>query len=520
MYHHRLIEEFKRVEKKCPIQTVDNGEFDACASLLLKHLDMSDEDDPSRTPALVLERCRRGGKTFMLKAVAKTLAQRLLEEDRRTFVVKISLNEVSPFEGESETAVNAIFSRIAHFICAPSEKFNIFRKQYSSFQSVEHWLGDNSVILLIDELNVIPSTCARYNKMCGMLDEFVGQKGGALLYSTHHRIKEDLLRGRVAESKALLSLRSHMWMTIPRIETPDSLVPKGSFQFGFWSAVLRGRVPALVCLPNNEIKNYAESPLSDTTSLFAERQLALGAVLTGNPFGLRPGRDLFRSYCYNFGQDDKSEGETTPNRNKRLIWPPFMVAQEVVLGKDIPPLRNILENPELNEPKAFEALVELSVILRLLSHSDNGHRFVPRHPSVSNDSCFDATEVFHLSPTCGDIDSLLRETERKFMDKRHVLQVVAIPLYDQFPKYDFFLLHRNQFRKRRWTIKVGFQCKMTRQYPDKKHEAEAKKRVTTSVWVEGMPPRSRATENSFGWEMIDMNNLQSILGESIFHALP
>lgn len=458
----------------------------------------------------------------MLKAVANTLAQRLLEEDRptSTFVVKISLNDVSPFEGESETAVNAIFSRIAHFIRAPSEKFSIFRKQYSSFQSVEHWLAENSVILLIDELNVIPTTCPQYNKMSGILEGFVGQKGCSLLYSTHHTIKEDLLRGRVARSKASLSLRSHMWMTIPRIETPDSLVPKGSFHFGFWSAVLRGRVPALVCLPNDEIKNYAESPLSDTTALFAERQLALGAVLTGNPFGLRPGRDMFRSYCYNFGQDDKSESETTPNRNKRLIWPPFMVAQEVVLGKDIPPLRSILEYPELNEPKAFEALVELSVILRLLSHSDNRHRFVPRHRSVSNDSCFNATEVFHLSPTCRDIDSLLRETEREFMDKNHVLQVVAIPLYDQFPKYDFFLLHRKQFRKRRWTIKVGFQCKMTRQYPDKKHKAEAKRRVTTSVWVEGMPPRSRATENNFGWEIIDMNNLQSFLGESIFHALP
>mgnify|MGYP006897422834 CR=1 FL=1 len=176
VYHHRLIKEFKRAGEKSPIQTVDNGEFDACASLLL-------------------ERSRRGGKTFMLKAVASTSAQRLFEQDRptSTFVLKISLTDLSPFEGASETAVNAIFFLALRISFALHlKKFSIFRK---SLQSVEHWLAENSVILLIDELNVIPTTCPQYNKMSGILDGFVGQKGCSLLYSTHHTIKDDLPQG-------------------------------------------------------------------------------------------------------------------------------------------------------------------------------------------------------------------------------------------------------------------------------------------------------------------------------------
>ena len=67
-----------------------------------------------------------------------------------------------------------------------------------------------------------------------------------------------------------------------------------------------------------------------------------------------------------------------------------------MLGKNCPPLREILEHPEINEAKAFEALVELSVITRLLSDSKNSHKFVPRHQSVTDDNSFDATEIIYV----------------------------------------------------------------------------------------------------------------------------
>jgi hypothetical protein len=50
----------------------------------------------------------------------------------------------------------------------------------------------------------------------------------------------------------------------------------------------------------------------------------------------------------------------------RLAWPPFLIAQEAVLGKDCTLLRERLEHPIIDEAKAFGALTQLDVLVRLL----------------------------------------------------------------------------------------------------------------------------------------------------------
>jgi hypothetical protein len=77
---------------------------------------------------------------------------------------------------------------------------------------------------------------------------------------------------------------------------------------------------------------------------------------------------------------------------RRFAWPPFMVAQENVLGKDFPILRTILEKPQIDEPKAFEVLVELSVLVRLLSAEQ--HDLVPHNSAVQAGQDYEATEFF------------------------------------------------------------------------------------------------------------------------------
>ena len=500
VYHERIAENFRKMEEANVIETVDNGEFAACTDLLLQCLDSQDDLQPTRTPALVLERCRRGGKTFMLSAVARNLAQTVKGKD--VYIVQISLNGLTPYQ-PSETALNAIFSRVAYFLANPKDRFPAFCKKYSDFSSVGRWLEQNHVVLLIDELNVIPCNAKGYDEMSAVLDFHVASKGGALLYSTHHRIEQDLLRGRRSASK--LSLCDHRWMSIPRIETEDQLIHKGTFQFGFWSAVLRARIPALICQDQFAIARYG----MEDGKMFEDRQIALAAVHTGDSSGLKPGRDLFRSYSYHGKQG-----------TQLLLWPPFMIARQSVLGKNSLPLREILEHPEMNEAKAFEALVELSVITRLLSNSKNRHRFVPRHPLVTDDNSLDATEIMHVHKENEDIESLRKAVESAFPRQTavHVRQVVAIPLYDQFPKYDFFLLHRRS-RFQNWSVTVGYQCQTTPSYPDKTHAAETKQ-VKLSIWVEGKCPGSRSkNETTHGWEMMDDAELQNFLGASFYHAL-
>ncbi|KAG7365868.1 hypothetical protein IV203_028538 [Nitzschia inconspicua] len=474
VYNRRLIDTFNRMEEQCLINTVDNGEFELCAKEVRKCLEMEDDISPNRPPALVLERCRRGGKTFMLCAVAKMLAESLEKKHPPVYVVQISLNTKTPYRC-SETADSAIYSRIAYFIANQTEDFHEFRKVYSNFNSVRSWLlnTDVRVILLIDELNVIPSRAPNYDEMSFRLDCLVGKRGGALLYSTHHRINDILLRGRRLESDSKLSLRTHKWMTIPLIESEKSLILKPSFTFGFWSAVLRGRIPALICLASFDTKWYAPD---EDNNIFTDRQNAMGAVLTGDPSGLQAGRDHFRSYCY--------RGD-----NKDLLWPPFLIAQSPVLGKEASHLRNTLESPDTNPAKAFEALVALSVLVRLLSRSENNHKFVPRHRLVSDTNSFEATEIIHAHERNQDIPSLIRAVKEAFprTTRGRVLQLVAIPLYEHFPKYDFFLLHRGQLRG--WSIEVGYQCKMGQQYLDRAHRAESR-RVVKSLWVEGKGPET------------------------------
>jgi hypothetical protein len=85
VYNRRLIDTFNRMEEQCLMNTVDNGEFElSCAKEVRKCLEMEDDISPNRPPALVLERCRRGGKTFMLCAVAKMLAESLEKQKPRS----------------------------------------------------------------------------------------------------------------------------------------------------------------------------------------------------------------------------------------------------------------------------------------------------------------------------------------------------------------------------------------------------------------------------------------------------
>jgi hypothetical protein len=79
-----------------------------------------------------------------------------------------------------------------------------------------------------------------------------------------------------------------------------------------------------------------------------------------------------------------------------FAWPPFMVAQTYVLGKNYPYLRAPLEDPQVDEARAFAALTQLSVLVRLLSGQP--HHLAPSNPFVENS--FTGTEMLHDCQNC------------------------------------------------------------------------------------------------------------------------
>jgi hypothetical protein len=113
-----------------------------------------------------------------------------------------------------------------------------------------------------------------------------------------------------------------------------------------------------------------------------------------------------------------------------------MVAQATVLGKDYSHLRTTLESPCIDEAKAFEAMTQLAVLVRLLSEKE--HELVPPNPLILDS--LDETEMFHIEAEAKTLAAIMEQVSIRF-HKTNVLQVVAVPLFASFPTYDTFLLH-------------------------------------------------------------------------------
>ena len=129
----------------------------------------------------------------------------------------------------------------------------------------------------------------------------------------------------------------------------------------------------------------------------------------------------------------------------QYAWPIFMIAQTHILGKNYRLLRATLENPEIDGAKAFEAMVQIAILLRLMSGQQ--HRLAPFHPTcIGNDTPdsrrLDGTEMFHVEDSVEALPDLILEVQAQYCDNPRVVQVVAVPLFASFPVYDFFLLHR------------------------------------------------------------------------------
>ncbi|KAL3911917.1 MAG: hypothetical protein SGILL_007093 [Bacillariaceae sp.] len=520
----KFAEEYNKMLLAGDVNAVNHGEFESTVSELMDQAEIVDIEKKRTKATIAIQRCRRGGKTFMLHAVAAMLEQRLLQQQPgTTHVIFISLSSITPLMPHSEDAYNAIVSRIAWELSGREHKtFTQFKRRYQDFGQVDGWLTaeDNKVILIVDELNIIPYSMKNYGEMCALLDNFVQQKGCALLYSTHQRSTADWLRGRRPGTglDLALSKRTHLWKNIPRIVTEDCLRglqknPAG--ESSFWSAVLRGRIPALVLQDEHDIRGYTRDMFFAEDSQ-EERIKCLKAVISGEINSLTNARNLFRAYSYM--SERFADGETS-----LFAWPPFMVAQSNVLGKNYPLLYTTLANPSIDEPKAFEALTQLAVLVRLISQME--HDLVPvntaaleQQPDVN---CFMATELFHVGQNATTIAGVIESVQMQFSRRQQVHQVVAVPLFASFPVYDFFLLHRTD---NGWEVAAGYQCKQGTMHP----KEDADPTIPLSVWLEGKCRKYRVESDGSrveskldrGWVMLGESNQCGLLGVSVSEALP
>jgi len=498
------------------VNAVDHGEFDTAVQLAIEHANHSDKG-PARPAALVLQRCRRGGKTFMLHAVAAKLTLKV--DINQTHIIFITLNSDSRYLVGEEDAYQAILGRIAYEYTGSSWKmdYDRFSGRFTDFGVVADWVRQNKVVLIVDELNVIPPETHGYQTMSNFLDALVGRKGSALIYSTHLRETSDLLRNRLAGESALLSLRSHEWLMIPRLVNENCLRGLQNdpvSQPSFWCAVLRGRLPALLLQPQSVVTKYGAGIFPQPSS-DQDRMAALTAVITGNISQLPTERKLFRAYSYMSERFASSDTNSSP----RFAWPPFLISQFDVLGKDCSSLRTSLEDPSIEEAKAFEALTQLAVLVRLLSAQH--HELVPHNRDIPIGGSFKATEILHVASSVTTIADVIDAVTIEFSQRPHVLQVVAVPYFASFPMYDYFVLHRAEGG---WKIAAGYQCKQGTEHPNEESSPD----VPLSVWIEGKCRKYRVREDGArvtrnevrGWVLLGESDQVDMLGVSVSEALP
>ena len=549
---------FKEVCDKEKVNPVNHGEFERATRQIVETATREDGGFIDRCPMYAIQRCRRGGKTFMLHAVAKLLHEEIQKNydngaqanehtrtlDKNTHVILISLNSDTKWKTK-EDPYTAILSRIAYsweLTLAETKSFHRFREGYRDFGVVDEWLDDrkNNVILLIDELNVIPPKGSRYEDMSHMLDLLAGRRGCAVAYSTHYRSYADILRGRQEGSRDFrLSTRPHEFLPIPRVSNKlclEGLKPETAHDYSLWSAVLRGRIPCLILSKEAQIKRFADfsfvrealekaheneshEPVELTEELRGkglERRIAsLASAVTGKIVDWDDHtREEFKAYSY-------TADKFGSNEEPLYAWPPFLLGSENALGKDYENLFGSLCFPQIDEAKAFEALSELAVLLRLLSSQQ--HFLVPAVQGLSSVEAYHATEMYHVDGEAQDLKTLIRRVKSKYVFEAHVMQVVVVPLFASFPIYDFFIFHRVGDD---WVAAAGYQCKLGHELPNEEHDAW--EGVNLSVWIGGSCRMYRIDKagarvpcaEKFGWKVLGQDTQFDMLGVSISEALP
>ena len=525
------------------VNPVNHGEFQNAKSRIVEAAAKSDKGRVHRCAIFAFQRCRRGGKTFMLHAVAKLLEEEARKEgtelDKETHVILISLNSDTKFRSE-EDPYTAILSRIAYaweIILGEESDFRHFRKRCRDFGVVDEWLSKPSnkkVILLIDELSVIQPGGTRYEGMSHMLDDLAGREGCAVAYSTHYRSYADILRGQEG-TNFRLSTRNHYFLPIPRVSNKlclEGLKPSSSQDCSLWSAVLRGRIPCLILSDQEQItafadfsfereamqkagRNYFDQEFLQTEAL-TRRIAGLASAITGEIAEWDDHtREEFKAYSY--------VAEQLGNNRKPLCaWPPFLLGSKAVLGRHYKDLFGTLCHPQIDEAKAFEALSELAVLLRLLS--SQRHQFVRAVQGLSLSEAYHATEMYHVDEEARDLESLINKVQVKYAYEDHVKQVVVVPYFASFPIYDFFIFHRSETKD--WVAAAGYQCKLGDELPDKEHCAWED--IKLSVWIGGSCRKYRVNEWGArapcvvknGWKAMGQDTQFDMLGVSISEALP
>mmetsp|Transcript_1327 Transcript_1327/g.2636 ORF Transcript_1327/g.2636 Transcript_1327/m.2636 type:complete len:174 (+) Transcript_1327:1219-1740(+) len=160
-----------------------------------------------------------------------------------------------------------------------------------------------------------------------------------------------------------------------------------------------------------------------------------------------------------------------------------------------------------------------------MSTSPRYRNIVPRHSAVSRNNSFTATDIFEIGAEAQTIEALRNAVEDRLANDNEryasVLQMVVIPLYSEFPSYDFFLFHRHRglLGWKKCSISAGYQCKMGTKYPDKEHKAA--RDVKKSIWIERRAPDvRRGSSKSHGWTLLFRKEHRRLLGESLYAALP
>ena len=230
------------------------------AMAIIKHYCGMRDSGAERIPPMNLIRCNQGGKTRALKEIGMAIKSTMPD----TVVLFVSFGDFSRIQDyEKNDLVTALCQRIA--FAALDNKPSDLRSGFSEFQkttlldktSVMKWLGNNTCVLLIDDVNIGTTGIEKdvMKSFCLFLkDYFLGWKGryfvstsDILSISLNLALHMEYVSERGAVNKELPVIRNLNEATIAL---------KLNDQLSIFTAIYNGFIPSLLLQPidNNFVK--------------------------------------------------------------------------------------------------------------------------------------------------------------------------------------------------------------------------------------------------------------------------
>lgn len=504
-------------ECTCPPLTPPVGGFvevdenvDEAMKFIAHNLKLSKENTGIRIPPLMISRMSRGGKTTLL-----LLLFHQLQKEPNTHPIFISFNGSTNYH-KGLTQKQAILHSIAAQLTDPGEinRRNIICDE----DALDLYLGNEPVVLLIDELNVLASPIDE--EAGAMLKNlFLDKLNRYLVFSTHVPFCLDSLISHLRPSsnsstRECVALPYH---PISEFTLLQNLV-SNYCELTTREAMIYGGVPSLIYsvkisesfCPFRYYKGFITELTFDKCSFYT----LLAAVMDGKL------PESLHSYA-RFGIVTKG----SPTEGPLIYWPLcyiifFLESFSLALPEFRSAIRGILQSYQLlsaasfmeGSGKEWESIINIAILLRCILSTDQSEY----SPFDLFQTPISKVQFLNLNREVTTLEAAKRVIDITLSASDHPAVLFAIPTSSTFEVVDGIIAHRTSHN----TKYHGYQAKAGKGYPTTA-SGSLPEWISNCYLLRGRPAENtRDTTRDGRWSYCDKSSINALLGRSLASLSP